>query len=215
MRIFAERSPDRRGFLDLDLVDHSGGNECGEFAHMLDMVDAYSQWIEPRDVRTKALTSALEKLRHTRLDLPFPLLRNHSDNGSEFINGQLYRRCTAEHLTFTRSQEGKKNDKPRVEQKNRSMVRRFIGCGRYDTQKQVDQLNGIYAVLRLYLKFFKPVMKLIEKQRIGSKIKHIYDEPKTLYQRLVECKKLSRIFKRQFGECEENHQRGAQARHFV
>ncbi len=197
VRTFAERTPDRPGFLDLDLVDHSGGNESADFAHTLDMVDAYSQWIEPRAVRTKAQTLVLEQLQCTRLDLPFALLGIHSDSGSEFINGQLYRYCTAEHLSFTRSRAGKKNDNPRVEQKNWSVVRRFIGYGRYDTQKQVDQLNGIYAVLRLYVNFFKPVMKLIEKQRIGSKIKRIYDEPKTPYQRLMECKKLSPTFKRQ------------------
>ncbi len=197
VRTFAERTPERPGFLDLDLVDHSGGNESGDFAHTLDMVDAYSQWIEPRAVRTKAQSLVLEQLQCMRLDLPFPLLGIHSDSGGEFINAQLYRYCTAEHLTFTRSRAGKKNDNPLIEEKNWSVVRRLIGYGRYDTQKQVDQLNSIYAVLRLYVNCFKPVMKLMGKQRVGSKIKRIYDEPKTPYQRLMECKKLRPIFKRQ------------------
>ncbi len=197
VRTSAERTPEQPGFLDLDLVDHGGGNESGDFAHTLDMVDAYSLWIEPRAVRTKAQTLVLEQLQRMRLDLPFRLLGIHSDSGGEFINAQLYRYCTAEHLGFTRSRAGKKNDNPLIEEKNGSVIRRLIGYGRYDTQKQVDQLNSIYAVLRLYVNFFKPVMKLISKQRTGSKIKRIYDEPKTPYQRLMECKKLSPIFKRQ------------------
>ncbi len=197
VRTFAERSPERPGFLDLDLVDHSGGNESADFAHTLDMVDAYSQWIEPRAVRTKAQSLVLDQLQCMRLDLPFPLLGIHSDSGGEFINAQLYRYCTAEHLTFTRSRAGKKNDNPLIEEKNGSVIRRVIGYGRYDTQKQVDQLNGIYAVLRLYVNFFKPVMKLIGKQRIGSKIKRIYDAPKTPYQRLMECKQLRPAPRRQ------------------
>ena len=191
VRTFAERNPTVPGYLDVDLVDHSGGNARGEFTYTLDMADAFSQWIEPRAVRTKAQKLVLDELQGARLDLPFPLRGIHSDSGSEFINDQLYRYCKGERLKFTRGRAGKKNDNPRVEQKNWSVVRHLVGYGRYETQKQVDQLNGVYAVARLYVNFFKPVMKLKAKRRVGSKVKKIYDEPKTPYQRLLECSTLS------------------------
>ena len=70
------------------------------------------------------------------------------------------------------------------------MVRRLSGYGRYETQRQVDQLNAVYAVARLYVNFFKPVMKLKAKRRVGSKVKKIHDEPKTPYHRLLECEAL-------------------------
>jgi len=119
----------------------------------------------------------------------------HSDSGSEFINDQLYRYCQAEHLRFTRGRAGKKNDNARVEQKNWSVVRHFAGYGRYETQEQVEQLNAAYAMVRLYVNFFKPVVKLQAKRRIRSKVKRVYDKPKTPCQRLLECESLSRTDK--------------------
>jgi hypothetical protein len=191
IRTFAERNPEEPGYLDLDLVDHSGGNASGEFAYTLDMADAFSQWIEMRAILTKAQKYVVEELQCARLDLPFVLLGIHSDSGGEFINDQLYRYCKAEHLKFTRGRAGKKNDNARVEQKNWSVVRHFVGYARYETAHQVAQLNALYDVACLYINFFKPVMKLHAKHRVGSKVKKIYDEPKTPYQRLVDCKTLS------------------------
>lgn len=187
VRSFAERNPAGPGYLDIDLVDHSGGRASGEFAYTLDLADVFSQWMEPRAVRTKAQKLVLDELQCARLDLPFNLLGIHSDSGSEFINDQLYRYCQGERLKFTRGRAGKKNDNARVEQKNWSVVRRLVGYGRYETQKQVDQLNAVYAVARLYINFFKPVMKLKARRRVGSQIKRIYDDPKTPYQRLLDC----------------------------
>ena len=138
----------------------------------------------------------MDELRCARLDLPFILLGIHSDSGGEFINDQLYRYCKAEQLKFTRSRAGKKNDNARVEQKNWSVVRHLVGYGRYETKTQVDQLNAVYDAARLYINFFKPVMKLKAKQRVGSKVKKIYDDPQTPYQRLMECDTLDAAAKK-------------------
>jgi hypothetical protein len=45
------------------------------------------------------------------------------------------------------------------------------------------------------MNFFRPAIKLVEKQRSGAKIKKIYDEPKTPYQRLLKSKQISGIKK--------------------
>ena len=43
----------------------------------------------------------------------------------------------------------------------------------------------------MYVNFFKPVMKLKAKRRVGSKVKRVYDDPKTPYQRLMDCETLN------------------------
>ena len=88
-------------------------------------------------------------------------------------------------LTFTRSRSGHKNDGAHVEQKNWSVVRRFVGDLRYDTPAQVALLNQLYAVLHLYINFFMPVVKLKEKVRHSSKVTKKYDDPQTPYQRVL------------------------------
>jgi hypothetical protein len=123
--------------------------------------------------------------------LPFPLLGIDSDNGSEFINDQLWRYCRQEEITFTRGRVGRKNDNPYVEQKNWSIVRRAVGYDRYATEEQLDLLNRLYAVLRLYTNFFLPIIKLKEKVRVNGKVRRIYDDPRTPYARVLESDHVS------------------------
>ena len=47
-------------------------------------------------------------------------------------------------------------------------------------------LNELYAVLRLFTNYFQPSMKLIEKTRIGSKVRKKYDRARTPYQRVLQ-----------------------------
>ncbi len=98
----------------------------------------------------------------------------------------MIRYCDHEQLTFTRSRVGRKNDNPYVEQKNWSVIRCLVGYGRYETQQQVNQLNALYAIYRLYVNHFLPVQKLVTKARQGNKVKKIYDDPKTPYQRILD-----------------------------
>ncbi|MEW6081437.1 MAG: hypothetical protein AB1576_06645 [Bacillota bacterium] len=102
-----------------------------------------------------------------------------SDNDSAFINDHLFRFCQANQVTFTRSRAGKKNDNCYVEQKNWSVVRRLAGYGRLETDKELNILNQIYDVARLYQNFFQPSLKLLSKERLSAKIIKRYDEAKT------------------------------------
>lgn len=187
IRTFADWNENKVGFFEIDLVGHEGGNASGEFAFTLNFVEVHSQWTEQRAVRNKAQVHVFAAIKTIRGRLPFPVLGLDSDSGSEFINNQLYRYSIQEKITFTRGRAGKKNDNPFVEEKNDSVVRRWIGYGRYDTQEQVDILNELYDVLRLYTNFFLPVQKLIRKERIGSNVKKIHDKAKTPYQRVLDA----------------------------
>jgi hypothetical protein len=187
IRTWADWTEDQPGFSEMDLVDHSGGVTIrgADHAWTLCFTDVFSAWTECVAVPNKAQIHVFAAIQQIRQRLPFPLLGIDSDNGSEFINDQLFRYCNQEHITFTRGRSGRTNDNAHVEQKNWSIVRRAVGYYRYDTSQQLDLLNRLYALMRLYGNFFLPVMKLKQKVRVGSKVTRIYDDPQTPYARVL------------------------------
>ncbi len=188
IRTWADWNEDKPGFTEMDLVAHDGGNPRGEHAWTLNFTDIKTGWTECAVSRNKAQTHVFDALRAVQRRLPFPLLGVDSDNGSEFINDELCRYCDQNHITFTRGRPGHKNDNPHVEQKNWSVVRRFVGDLRIDTPAQRKRLAELYELLHSYINFFLPVMKLKEKVHIGSRVKRVYDTPQTPYARVLDSR---------------------------
>jgi hypothetical protein len=186
IRTFADWEDTRPGFVEIDLVSHEGGNARGDYAYTLDATDVCTGWTETEAVRNRSQRFVFDGLEKALCRFPFSVCGIDSDNGSEFINNHLVRYCTENEITFTRSRPYRKNDNCFVEQKNYSVVRRAVGYGRYDTPEELDALNRLYAVLRLYTNYFQPSMKLIEKTRVGSKVRKRYDQAKTPYQRVLD-----------------------------
>lgn len=195
IRTFADWDDKRPGFGEMDLVQHDGGSNQGDFACTLNLTDVATGWTELAATPNKAQVYVFAAIQQERAQLPFPLLGLDSDNGSEFINNELWRYCAQEHLTFTRSRVGRKNDNAFVEEKNWSVVRRLVGYGRYDTPRQVAQLNKLYQVYRLYFNHFVPVTKLLQTKHQGSHVQKIYDAPKTPYQRVLDAPAVSKQVK--------------------
>ncbi|MGH9801231.1 MAG: integrase catalytic domain-containing protein, partial [Blastocatellia bacterium] len=195
IRTFAEWDDKRPGFGEMDLVQHAGGTTKGDFACTLTFTDVVTSWTELAATRNKAQVNVFAALETERARLPFPLLGLDSDNGAEFINDELKRYCEREQITFTRARVGRKNDQAFVEEKNWSVVRRLVGYGRYDTPKQIAQLNALYPVYCLYFNHFLPVTKLVKTERHGSRLKKIYDKPKTPYQRVLDAPEVSDVLK--------------------
>jgi hypothetical protein len=185
IRTFAEWDDAVPGFVEIDLVAHDGGIAYGDYAQTLDVTDIATGWTETRAVRNKAQCHVFAALQDVRSSLPFPLLGIDSDNGSEFINNELWRYCEQQHITFTRSRPYRKNDNCFVEQKNYSVVRTTVGYYRYDQAEQLELLGRLYQHLRLFTNFFQPSMKLREKTRVGSKVARRYDQPVTPYHRVI------------------------------
>jgi len=186
IRTFADWQEDRPGFLEVDLVSHCGESTEGFYLTTLSTVDVASGWSECIGVWGKGQERVGGAIHQVRKRLPFSLLGLDSDNGSEFINQHLYTYCQREGITFTRSRSYKKNDSCHVEQKNWSVVRRLIGYDRYNSRAALEALNRTYDLLRLYINFFQPVMKLVKKTRHGAKVHKVYDTARTPYQRLLE-----------------------------
>ena len=173
------------GFLEIDLVSHDGGVARGDYAWTLDMVDILTGWTETAALPNKARKWVIEALDAHRGQFPFPIQGLDSDNGSEFINQHLVAWCEAQHITFTRSRAYHKNDGCYVEQKNWTVVRRFVGYLRYAGDAQVAWLNELYATLRLYTNFFQPLQKTVSKERRGARVLRRYDRAQTPYQRVL------------------------------
>jgi hypothetical protein len=94
-------------------------------------------------------------------------------------------------VTLSRSRPYHKNDNPRVEQKNSSLVRTYLGYDRIDSVVQVLAVNGLYDDLWLYNNLFQPVMHLVGKEVIREdgktvRVKRHYDDARTPFDRL--CK---------------------------
>lgn len=185
IRTFADWDEKVPGFFEVDLVSHDGGAVRGDFLQSLNFTDIATGWVEMIAVKNKAQVWVFGGIEDIKERLPFSILGIDSDNGAEFINAHLLRYCQKEHITFTRSRPYRKNDSCFVEQKNWSVIRRAVGYGRYDTEKELSILNELYSYLRLYVNFFQPVRKLIKKERIGSKVTKRYDEAKTPYRRVL------------------------------
>jgi len=185
IRTFADWDDAKVGFMEMDLVSHEGGNPSGEYAFTLTLTDVCSGWTENRAVKNRAQKWTFEAIGIIRQKLPFSLKGLDSDNDSTFMNAHLFRYCEENEITFTRSRVGNKNDGCYVEQKNWSVVRRTVGYAPADTEEEVEILNEIYEVLRLYINLFQPTAKLMRKERHGAKVKKTYDAPKTPCQRLL------------------------------
>jgi hypothetical protein len=185
IRTFSQWNDKRPGFVEIDLVGHDGGDGSGEFLQTLDVTDVATGWTETQAVKNKAQQWVFEALKDIRERLPFPMLGIDSDNGGEFINSHLYKYCQEEKITFTRTRSYRKNDNCFVEQKNFSVVRRAVGYGRYDSPEEQAVINDLYKELRLFTNFFQPSMKLVGKEREGSKVSKKYDKPLTPYRRVL------------------------------
>ncbi len=89
IRTFADWDDKRPGFAEIDLVQHDGGLNKGDFACTLDLTDVATSWTELAATPNKAQVHVFAALQQERARLPFPLLGIDSDNGSEFINHEL------------------------------------------------------------------------------------------------------------------------------
>jgi len=138
-------------------------------------------WTECVAVPNRGEAAVREAIVLARTRLPFPLLGLDSDNGSEFINHHLYRYCQREQITFTRCRPYRKNDQCRVEQKNGAIVRQIVGYERYEGREACDALNALYAVAREVVNAFQPSVRLVGKDRVGSRVKKTYDAAQTPY----------------------------------
>ena len=181
------------GRLETDLVHHCGDSASGEYACSLQMIDVATGWSERRAVLGRSSLVMEDAFRYILARLPFRVLEIHPDNGSEFFNHHMLRFWgdVVKGVTISRSRPYHKNDNPRVEQKNSTLVRAYLGYDRIDSVVQVLALNALYDKMWVYYNLFQPVMHLVEKEVIQedgqpARVKRHHDDARTPFDRL--CK---------------------------
>jgi hypothetical protein len=181
----------------VDLVGHDGGRAVDDFNWTLTVTDCTTGWTEAGAVRTKAEVYVVAAPETCLRRSPGQVISLHADNGSE-----LHARppcpflpCPWDHLHprallskargVVRSRPYHKNDNAHVEEKNNSVIRKFVGYDRHDTQEEVDLLNRLYRSLHLLVNWFLPSQKLLHKVRTGSHITKVYDRAQTPCARIL------------------------------
>jgi hypothetical protein len=175
VRTFADWDDVSPGFFEVDLVAHCGGDPNGAFLNTLTMVDVTTGWLECMPLIKKSASNVIAGINVARKLMPFDLKGLDTDGGSEFINHELLDYCEKNEITFTRARTHKKNDQAFVEEKNGSVVRRLVGYNRYQGMKAWEALANFYHVLRQYINFFQPSLKLLKKTRTGGRVSKQYD----------------------------------------
>ena len=127
----------------------------------------------------------VEGLEAISQQLPFAVLGIDSDNDGVFINETLITYCADRRIEFTRSRPYRKNDQAWIEQKNGSVVRRFVSHDRYSGQVAGQTVAHLYQAVRKYVNFLQPSFKLIDKIRDGATTVKRYSPPATPCDRLI------------------------------
>lgn len=177
-----KRPPGHRQF---DSVVHCGLKLWGDMVYTINGVDTALLWSNRRAQWNKGEEVTLSSVEYIESQIPSSTLSRHSDSGSEFLNYYFLENTEQKKIQMTRSRSGKKNDNAFVEERNNSIVRKWVGYERYDTAAHADALNALYEVLDLYLNHFQAVRRCVKRERHGAQYVRVYDEAKTPYARAL------------------------------
>ena len=108
-----------------------------------------------------------------------PIRGIDSDNDGVFINETLVSYCAELSIEFTRSRAYRKNDQAWIEQKNGSVMRRFVGHERYSGANTGQTMAHLYGAMRLYVNHFQPSFQSLHKSRNGGSVRRRYRQPAT------------------------------------
>jgi hypothetical protein len=175
------------GHFEVDLVHHCGVTTTGEYIHSLQMIDVATGWSELVPIFGRSFRAMSNGFDFLLSRLPFPVLEIHPDNGAEFFNQFLIRYWEKKlpGLSITRSRPFQKNDNRFVEENNQSLVRAYVGHGRFDTLAHLSLLRRLYDRLWLFHNFFQPVMRLKQKAVVSpTQFRRIFDQARPPVDRL-------------------------------
>ncbi len=198
----------RSGYVEVDYVEHSGGNSSGIFANSGCYVDVSLGWIARSAGLGKNLQSVSQIHDLNEKRIYHPVKEYHPDNAKPILKLLLERKLNpaeaSRHHNYriSRSRPYHKEDNGHVEQKNGDKVRKLVGYHRYETEEQVGLLNRLFKIEDLISNFFLPSQKLIEKVKDdkGRVVSRKYDQAKTPYQRLMEAEDIDQETKKRVRE---------------
>ena len=193
----------RAGYVEVDYVEHSGGNSSGTFANTGCYVDVCLGWIARAAALGKNLQAVSQIHDMNEKRIYHPVKEYHPDNAKPILKLLLEKKLNPDEANrhhdyrLSRSRPYHKEDNGHVEQKNGDKVRKLVGYHRYETQEQVELLNRLFEIEDLISNFFLPSQKLVEKvvDDKGRVIRRKHERAKTPYQRLMEAEDIDRKIK--------------------
>lgn len=192
------------GYGQTDTVAHCGDLLSGDIIYSLGIVDFSTYWAEYTTQWNKGQEATRASLELLTKRFPFSLRELHPDTGSEYINQHVYRWTQTVGITMTRSEPYKKNDNMCIEERNNTIPRRHLGYLRLDNQSLVPVAAEILRVACLIHNHFRPVRRMMHKERRGAKWHRTYEKvARTPYARVMSS---PAITKQQKARLEEVHE---------
>lgn len=204
VKVASEWDTSQMGNVQVDFVLHCGRSTGGDYVHTISAVDIATTWWEGQAIAVRSQQATKEGLSQIQPRFPFAIRELHPDNDSALVNDLLWDWCQEQKIQLSRSRPYKKNDNAWVEQKNWTHVRKVVGYRRFDTTSELRVLNEIYEVLRLYKNFCLPAIRLKSKTRVEGRIKRVYDQPRTPYERVMESEQVDQKTKGKLQEIYES-----------
>jgi hypothetical protein len=102
VRTFADWQDPAPGFVEADLVAHSGPTARGSFVQTLVLTDIATGWTECAPLLVREQRLLTEVLGEVRKLLPIPLLGFDTDNDTVFLNETVQAYCANAGIAFTR-----------------------------------------------------------------------------------------------------------------
>lgn len=173
----------RPGFVRIDTV-HQGDFDGMKGVYHINAVDEVTQW-EVMAATPKISELWLIPVLEAMIgQFPFRIRGFHSDNGSEYINGDVSRLLGKLLIEQTKSRSRHSNDNGLVEAKNGAVIRKHLGYG-YIAAQHAEAITGFYSEhLNPYVNFHRPCA-VPELRHLGNgRIKRIYRRWATPYELL-------------------------------
>jgi len=149
---FPEGKP---GYIRIDSV-HQGDLDKQKGVYHINAVDEETQFEVVCTVERITAHFMLPILTQMIEKFPFEIINFHSDNGTEYINGEVDKLLNDLVVNFTKSRSRKSNDNALVESKNASVVRKILGYT-HIPQPFAPLLNQFnLEVVYPYINFHKP-----------------------------------------------------------
>lgn len=189
------------GYVEVDPVEHNGGNSSGTYGITGCYVCIFSQWVG----RTASLGQnqrSIEIIHEQNIKKFYhEIVKYHCDNARSVLKvlfkkvaGETVTKDDIQEIQLSRSRPYKKEDNGHVEQKNGDKIRKLVGYHRYDTPEQIELLNQLYKREDLISNFFITSQKLKTKtyDERGRLVSKKYDKATTPYKRLMRSKQVDK-----------------------
>jgi len=195
------RNANQPGYVEIDYVEHNGGNSSGCFANTGCYVDVCLGWIARFSALGKSEEAVALIHRQTAKRIYHKVYEYHPDNAKPILKLLLEKQLHngQEQYSISRSRPYHKEDNGHVEQKNGDKIRKLVGYHRYDTKEQVTLLNRLYEVEDTISNFFIPSQKLEGKvtDSKGRVVARRHEKAQTAYQRLISSSKVDKEVKKE------------------